>query len=378
MTNALIAAVPPLQSKVERPLSLDPAAFSLPTGREEEWRFTPVTALKPLLSDDSVDEGGLKVVVSANDGVTVERVARGDERIARSWLPDERTAAIALAKTASPLLISVDKEAEVAQPIEIDLQGQGGLGFDHIVLEVGAFANVTVVLHHTGTGTISCNLETIVGDGAKVTVVTLQEWEDSAIHLGHHPVFVGRDATYRGYAVTLGGAVVRLNPTVNYAAPGGDAELYGVFFADAGQHLENRVLVDHTVPNCRSRVVYKGALQGETARSVWIGDVVIRAAAIGTDTYELNRNLILTDGARADSVPNLEIETGEIAGAGHASATGRFDDAALFYLQSRGIPRDEAMRMVVRGFFGEILDRLEIPSLVVRLGQAIDAELEGR
>ncbi len=129
------------------------------------------------------------------------------------------------------------------------------------------------------------------------------------------------------------------------------------------------------MPNCRSNVVYKGALQGRDAHTVWIGDVLIQAEAEGTDTYELNRNLLLTEGARADSVPNLEIETGEIVGAGHASATGRFDDEQLFYLQSRGIPEDEARRMVVRAFFTELLQQIGVPDLAERLGLAIEAEL---
>ena len=109
---------------------------------------------------------------------------------------------------------------------------------------------------------------------------------------------------------------------------------------------------------------------------MWIGDVLIRAEAEGTDTYELNRNLVLTDGARVDSVPNLEIETGEIIGAGHASATGRFDDEQLFYLQTRGIPADEARRMVVRGFFAEVLQQIGVPALEGRLLAAVEAELE--
>ena len=157
--------------------------------------------------------------------------------------------------------------------------------------------------------------------------------------------------------------------------PGGDADLLGVYFADAGQHLEHRLFVDHAAPHCKSRVTYKGALQGEGAHTVWIGDVLIRAAAEGTDTYELNRNLVLTDGARADSVPNLEIETGEIIGAGHASATGRFDDEQLFYLQSRGIPEDEARRLVVRGFFADLVQRIGVPDLENRLIDAIEREL---
>ena len=130
-----------------------------------------------------------------------------------------------------------------------------------------------------------------------------------------------------------------------------------------------------TLPHCKSRVTYKGALQGETARTVWVGDVLIRAEAEGTDTYELNRNLVLTDGARADSVPNLEIETGEIKGAGHASATGRFDDLQLFYLQARGIPEDEAKRLVVRGFFVDVIREIPLADLRDEVTAAIEEEL---
>ena len=162
---------------------------------------------------------------------------------------------------------------------------------------------------------------------------------------------------------------------MEYTGRGGEAELYGLYFADAGQHLEHRLLVDHTVPDCRSYVGYRGALQGDDAHTVWVGDVLIRAEATGTDTYEINRNLMLTDGARADSVPNLEIETGEVAGAGHASATGRFDDEQLFYLMARGIPESEARRLVVRGFFAELIDKIPVEALRERLGDAIEARL---
>lgn len=123
-------------------------------------------------------------------------------------------------------------------------------------------------------------------------------------------------------------------------------------------------------------MAYKGALQGEGAHAVWIGDVLIEAKAEGTDTYEMNRNLVLTDGARVDSVPNLEIETGEIVGAGHASATGRFDDEQLFYLMARGIPADEASRLVVRGFFAELVQQIGVDDIEERLLVKIDEELE--
>ncbi len=173
-----------------------------------------------------------------------------------------------------------------------------------------------------------------------------------------------------------------MSADVRFAAPGGDAELLGLYFADDGQHLESRLLVDHAQPNCTSNVLYKGALQGDPAsqrpdaHTVWVGDVLIRAEATGTDTFEVNRNLVLTDGARADSVPNLEIETGEIVGAGHASATGRFDDEQLFYLRSRGIPEEQARRLVVRGFFGEIISKIAVSELRERLTAAIEHELE--
>ena len=179
-----------------------------------------------------------------------------------------------------------------------------------------------------------------VGDGARLDARRRStSGPTTPCTSAHHHLAVGRDATLKHTAVTLGGDLVRVVRTVAYDGPGGDAELTGLYFADAGQHLEHRLLVDHAVPHCKSRVLYKGALQGDgTAHTVWIGDVLIRKAAEGTDTYEINRNLMLTDGARADSVPNLEIETGEIVGAGHASATGRFDDEQLFYLLSPGHP----------------------------------------
>jgi Fe-S cluster assembly protein SufD len=175
--------------------------------------------------------------------------------------------------------------------------------------------------------------------------------------------------------VSLGGDLVRQFTSVEYAGRGGEAELWGLYFADAGQHFEHRQLVDHSVPDCRSYVGYRGALQGRSAHTVWVGDVVIRAAATGTETYEINRNLLLSDGARADSVPNLEIETGEVISAGHASATGRFDDEQLFYLMSRGITEGEARKLVVRGFFAELINKIPVEAMRERLGDAIEARL---
>jgi Fe-S cluster assembly protein SufD len=246
----------------------------------------------------------------------------------------------------------------------------------HLLVVAEPYAEAVVVVDHRGSAVLADNVELVLAEGAHLTFVSVQDWADDAVHASHHHIRVGRDATVKHVAVSFGGDLVRLSTSVDYDATGGDAELIGLYFADAGQHLEHRLFVDHGTPRCRSNVVYKGALQGTDAHTVWIGDVLIRPAAVGIETFELNRNLVLTEGARADSVPNLEIETGEIVGAGHASATGRFDDEQLFYLQSRGIPADLARRLVVRGFFASLINKIEVPELRERLIGHVERELE--
>ena len=278
-------------------------------------------------------------------------------------------------------VVTVDPEVQVEDPITITFTGKGEdvTSFGATSIEVGHHAEATVVLKYVGSGTHADNVEFILGDGAHLTVIVDVDWENDAVHLSNQVAQVGRDAVLRHNSAIFGGEVVRIVPRVNFTAPGGDAELLGVYFADSGQYFENRMLVDHSVPNCRSNVLYKGALQGEKkneARTCWVGDVLIRSNAQGTDTYETNNNLILTDGARADAIPNLEIETGEITGAGHAATVGRFDDIELFYLMSRGIPEAEARRLIIRGFFNEVIHRIPVQSLSEELENRISEELE--
>ncbi|MEU5429480.1 Fe-S cluster assembly protein SufD [Streptomyces olivoreticuli] len=367
----------PIDARVSAPASYDVADFPVPHGREEEWRFTPLARLRGLHDGTAVaNGGGVKVEVSAPEGVTVETVGRDDARLGRAGKPVDRVAAQAYSSFEKASVVSVPKDTVLTEPVRISVHGEGGVAFGHQVIELGAFAEAMVVLDHTGDATLAANVEYLIGDGAKLTVVSIQDWDATAVHAAQHTALVGRDASFKSVIVTFGGDLVRLHPRVVYGAPGGEAELYGLYFTDKGQHQEHRLFVDHDTPHCRSNVAYKGALQGEGAHAVWIGDVLIRAAAEGTDTYELNRNLVLSDGARVDSVPNLEIETGEIVGAGHASATGRFDDEQLFYLMARGIPADEARRLVVRGFFAELVQQIGIPDLEERLIAKIEAELE--
>lgn len=366
----------PTDARVSAPASYDVADFPVPNGREEDWRFTPLERLRGLHDGTAVADGGVKVEVSAPEGVTVETVGRDDARLGKAGKPVDRVAAQAYSSFEKASVVSVPKEKVLTEPVRIAVHGEGGTAFGHQVIEVGAFAEAVVVIDHTGDATLAANVEYLIGDGAKLTVVSVQDWDDTAVHAGQHTALVGRDATFKSVVVTFGGDLVRLHPRVVYGAPGGEAELYGLYFTDNGQHQEHRLFIDHDTPHCRSNVAYKGALQGKDAHAVWIGDVLIRAAAEGTDTYELNRNLVLTDGARVDSVPNLEIETGEIVGAGHASATGRFEDEQLFYLMARGIPAEEARRLVVRGFFAELVQQIGLPELEERLIAKIEAELE--
>jgi Fe-S cluster assembly protein SufD len=361
----------PLQTRSERLASYDVADFAVPNGREEEWRFTPVKALKALFADEP-GTGTVKVDVQAPDGVVVEDVAADAVKIGK---PQDRAAAVAWKHAEKALLVRIAAEAELSEPVRVNVASLGGRGFGHLVIEAGRHSRAIVILDHTGAGELASNVEISVGDGAELRVLTMQQGDDESIHLAQHDAVVGRDAKLRHVAVTLGGKIVRVSTNVRYAGPGGDAELLGVYFAETGQHQEHRLFVDHEATHCKSNVIYKGALAGESAHSVWIGDVLIRAAAEGTDTFELNRNLVLTDGARADSVPNLEIETGEILGAGHASATGRFDDEQLFYLQARGIPEDAARRLVVSGFFNDIIGRIGVSEVAEHLHDVIEQKL---
>ena len=366
----------PTGSPAERFTSTDPDAFGVPTGREETWRFTPMKRIRPLL-DGADSDARLSWTTDLPEGVELTRVDAGDPLVKGLPEPVDRLAALTRQRADGADVLRVAKEAQLDRPVTLGLAGTGAddVVYGQLVVEVGAFAKATVVLDHTGLARYSGGVTVLAGDGAQVTLVSVQDWAPGAVHGGQYDAVVGRDASFTQVVVTLGGDLVRLVSNVQYSGTGGRADLFGVYFSDETQHQEHRLWVDHAVPNCTSNVLYKGALQGEGARSVWIGDVRIRPAATGTETYELNRNLVLTDGARADSVPNLEIETGEIVSAGHASATGRFDDEQLFYLCSRGIDAETARRLVVRGFFADVVQRIGVDALQDRLMGTIETRL---
>lgn len=372
---ALVASVVPVQTRSERPTSFDPGDFGTPTGREVNWKLSPVDRLAPLFADEAGPEGIMRVNVSAPAAVEQLRLAVGDAPRGEHFRPEDLPAALAWTHEPEAPLLRIPANVELDEPIVVRLTGTGGLAHAHVVIEAQPNSRGTVVLRHEGSAQHAQNVEILVRDGAELTVVSVQRWDDDAVHAASHQARVDRDAKLTHVVVSFGGGVVRVNPSVELAGSGAEGRLYGLSFADAGQHLESQVYLHHKGPHTVGDVLYKGALQGASARSVWIGDVLIGSDATGTDSYEANRNLVLTDGARADSIPNLEIETGDIQGAGHASATGRFDDEQLFYLQARGIAEDEARRLVVLGFLSEIVQRIGIPELETELIEAIEREL---
>jgi len=368
----------PVESHLHPEGSFDLADHPVPTGLEEIWRFTPLKRLRGLHQDTALDGDDFTVEVDAAPGVTAVSVPIADSaRGVSGYVPVDRVSARAWAAATSVFEITVPADAVVEEPTTLHLRG-GGIdraAAGHLLVRAGQFSKSVVIVDYSGSATWAENIEVVLEDGAELTFVTVQDWNDDSVHVVTQHATVGRDATFKHVAVSLGGDVVRASTSADYRGTGGSVDMLGVYFADAGQHIEHRLFADHTAPRTKSNVEYKGALQGQDAHTVWIGNVLIRKEAEGILTYESNDNLVLTDGAKADSVPNLEIETGDIEGAGHASTTGRFDDQHLFYLQSRGIPEEEARRLVVHGFFHDIIRRIGVPSLQERLIASIEDEL---
>lgn len=365
----------PDASRADRVTSFDPGTFGVPNGREENWRFTPVRELKAIFAEDAGDGHLEWRLPKLPDGVTFTEVSSDDAQARSVNAPGDRASAVAVAKSGGAAVLSIAAGCQVADPIVIEQVGSGDDARGHVLVEAGEGSRAAVIVKRSGSAVYSEFISVDVADNAFLGLVLMQDWDDDTVHTGEVVAKLGRDAHLRGFVITLGGKIVRLNTSAAFAGTGGEIELFGLYFADAGQHQEHQLFVDHAVPRCKSRVTYKGALAGETAHTVWIGDVLIRAAAEGTDTYELNRNIVLTDGARADSVPNLEIETGEIEGAGHASATGRFDEEQMFYLQARGIDVDTARRLVLRGFFADVVNEIASDQVRETVWASIDEEI---
>ncbi|MDT3768070.1 Fe-S cluster assembly protein SufD [Gleimia hominis] len=363
-------------SRADRPTSFDPADIPVPTRHAEDWRFTPLRRIDALFEPKDYSAVNCPVDVTLAGNATFEVVGMDDDRVAPVLAPGDRTGVVSWAAARETNLIEIPADSKIDEPIMVSTAGTDGLQSQRIYVRAHTGSEAVVVLSHSGSGKLNQTVEVDAQDGAKLTVVTLQEWDRDAIHASNHRLRAGKETELRHIVISFGGDMVRICTDTEFAAPRGRIELYGLYYVDEGQHLEHRPYIAHTQPDCYSRVTYKGALQGEDAHSVWVGDCLIGEDADGTDTYELNRNLVLTQGPKADSVPNLEIENGEIEGAGHASATGRFDDEQLFYLMSRGVPEMEARRLVVRGFFAELINEIGVPAIQDHLMESVEEELQ--
>jgi Fe-S cluster assembly protein SufD len=369
-----------LPSAGQRFTSRDVAAFEVPSPRDEDWRMTPLRRLRGL-HDGTANTGGREpyesVATGPRDGVTAEVTGRDDPRLGQVVRPADRVAALAWNGFTHAAIVSVADGAQVADPYTLTVTGpgEGAASYGHILIQAGRQSESAIVIDYRGAGTHADNVEIVIGPGSHLKLVFRHEWDDGAVHLTAHHCAPGRDSVLRHASVTLRGGLVRSCPAVTFTEAGADAELTAVVFADAGQHFEHRPIVDHQAPHCRSRITFRGAAQGSGARTVWIGDQVIRAGADGTDSYQNGRTILLTSDARADSVPRMEIETGAVAQAGHASTTGRLDEGQMYYLMARGIPEAEARRLIVLGFFTAALDGIGMPDLQDEVKEAIGQSL---
>ena len=363
----------PVQTRSERFQSGNPADFPAVQGFEPEWKLTPVKTLRPLIDGELVGTR-YPLAYELPAGVSVQWIAAADVERGVAGLSEDKAAANAWASTSEVLVIDIESDLEQPFTITRDSVGMEPRA-GHMIIRVHDNAHATLLLASLGDAVLAENVEFDLRQGSALTAVFTGEWAAGSLQYAHHFATLAKDAALTHISINLGGDVVVLNPSVQLVGSGSEAHLFGAYFADETQHLEHRVYVHHQGPKTVSRVTYKGALHGKGARTVWIGDVLIGSEAIGTDSYEQNRNLVLSEGTRADSIPNLEIKTGDIQGAGHASATGRFDDEQLFYLQSRGIEEVDARRLVVMGFLVEVVSKIPIPAVVKDLTAKITNKL---
>jgi Fe-S cluster assembly protein SufD len=396
-----------LRSSAEDSLATLPAL----TGTEEDWRFTPPADL----ALDGADPAAPGAVAATPPPAVGERAARlefVDGAPASPWLgdlpagvivaelsealashealvrerlyglvgTDDRPGALNAARWDAGTFVYVPRGVELTLPVEATLSATGAAGrvFGRTLVVVEEGAKATVIDRFTspdlpGTVQTSSAVELYVAPGAELEHLSVIEWGSGVRHHGILRAHAGRDAKVRSVVVTLGGDIVRVEPTMVVAGPGADARALGLYFAGGNQHFEHRVVSRHEAPQAYSNLLYKGAIQ-DTAHTIFFGNLVVPPGAPGTDAYQTNRNLVLNEGARADTIPFLEIETAEVK-CSHAGAVGRVDDEHLFYLQSRGVPTAEAKRLIVMGFLQEVLEQVELPELRSELEAAVAEKL---
>jgi len=393
--------------------------------RDEFWRSTPFERRfnvdRVIVGDDSVGDGSVPESVTVASNVEAGVVRLVDGRVLDISLPQamrergvvvsdlataarehadlveahlgslttsnpegtggaaDRTVTVNDAAWHGGVFVHVPAEVELAEPITIQVHvATSGAHLPRVLVVAGHHARASVYLEHTSSGDVDALVDEVVevvaSDASHVDLVSLQRWGAGIQHLSLQKVAAHRDSTVRHLSVTTGGATVRLLPECDLVGPGASVRPLGIYFADEGQWFDLQPYVRHLAGHARSDVLFKGALQG-ASRTVFRGNVFIHRDAVGSVTDENNRSLILTEGARADATPFLEIECADVT-AGHGSATGQIDARQLFYLEARGIPRDEALRLIVFGFFRQVLLEMDLPGVEAAALHDIESRIE--
>ncbi|HSO49406.1 MAG TPA: Fe-S cluster assembly protein SufD [Acidimicrobiia bacterium] len=382
-----------------------------PTGAEEDWRYvdfdlrfdelTPVGApgapLDPGPFVASLPERSGHVLIVdgsileiSSDIASVKRFSELDTDPGVLGLVPVDLNKLAAAHAAfadDGVLVEVDRGVVMETPLVVDVQAAtaGTASFPHLMVRVGENAEArVVVVYRSADGArllMVPEVDLEVGDGGRLRFLSVQGLDHAASTVVHQRVVLGRDATSRIGEVGLGGKLARLDLGVSLVGNGSSSELVGLYFGEGDQTLDYRVVIDHEGKNTTSDVFLKGAVEDD-AQSVFTGLLRIEKDATRTSTFETNRNLVLSENAKAQSVPNLEILCNDVI-CGHASSVGPLEREHLYYLQSRGLTRERAERLLIRGFFQEVIDRLPIEGLEAPVSEEVfrrfvTAQEEGR
>ena len=399
-------------------------ALPVPSQETEEWRYTDLEDfdfdLRPFVEGGraaNLDEvpgevleaagavgerSGLSIqrnsevmVTHLDPELAAKRVWFGDldaaaaerpelvEPYLHSLVPTERSKFTALhgAFRAGGTLLYVPRDVRVELPIQAltYLDADGAAIFPHTLLVADVGSEVTFIDRYVspnlGRSLSDAVVEIVAHDGARVRYIALQDYGEGVHHLSVQRANVGRDAEVRSLGVAFGATLSRAEADTVLLGDGGSSEMLGVYFGDGDQHIDHRAVQDHLGSRTSSDLLYKGALR-DRSNAIFTGTVILEHGAHGCDAYQTNRNILLSETARAMSVPNLEILTNDPTKCGHAASVGPVGEDELFYLMSRGISREEAERLIVFGFFAEVLDRVEIPEIRDSLVASIEAELE--
>jgi len=417
---AALPATAPFVQAIRKEAFEEFLALPVPSQETEEWRYTDLSDLdldlRPFAEGggpEAVNRHGLLAAAGKGEraGLQIQRNSEvistqlvagladkgvwfGDldeaamerpdlvEPHLHSLVPPERTKLTALhaAFRTGGTFVYVPADVSVALPLQTLtwLDADGAAAFPHTLIVADRGSEVTFIDRYASPDLERALSDAVVeihaGAGARVRYVALQEYGRGVTHLSVQRANVGRQAQVRSLGVSFGASLARAEVESVLAEDGGSSEMLGLYFGDGEQHIDHRSIQDHVGNRTSSDLLYKGALK-DASNAIYIGTVIIEAGAHNCDAYQTNRNILLSEHAKAHSVPNLEIQTHDPTRCGHAASVGPVSEDELFYLETRGIPEKEAERLIVFGFFQEVLDRVELPEIRTGLEAAIEAEL---